>query len=181
MSSDLSSVEHRALRWALHLPSSVQYCVDRSALPRALRPPPSIPACIECSVLCQSFRPAKSAPSCVKCFVPGQSIRPPSTDPDSKSVESPVPCIRVSLRLSNSGQIRTSAGQRRTARTNRVLRPAFRDLCPATTYRSVSAIAGRDIPEPSSSDRLKPQEKIQRKLQGFGKGKTSKRQEIATY
>ena len=77
-----------------------------------------------------------------------RALRPLSTDLGSKSVKSPVSSVCVPLRLRDSGQKRTSAGQRRAARTGGVLCRSLQSLCPATAYRSASAIVGRDTPAP---------------------------------
>ena len=175
------SIERSVLRQPFRPASSALSSVERSVLRRAPRPPLSVPSCEERSVLRQEFRPRLSVPPCEERSVLCWWICPPSTNLVSKSVDIPVPSKRVLHPLRDSGQKSTSAGQRRAARTNWVLRRAFRALRPATAYHSVTAITGRDTPAPGRSDQPKPQGKSQRKLQGFCKGKTSKWREIETY
>ena len=146
------------LRPALSALSSV----ERPILHQALHPPLSVPSWEEHSVFRWEFRPAKNAPSSTDRSVLRRALCPPSNNPDSKSIKSPVSCVRVLHCHSNSGQRQTIAGKRILARTDGVLCRAFWVLFHASVYRFISEITSRDTPALGGSDQLKPQEKIQK-------------------
>ena len=180
-SSAQSSVQRPVLRQPFRPESCASSSVERSVLRKAPCHPLSVPSYEERSVLRWASCPPSGVPSYEERSVFRRALLPPSTDLGSKSVESPVSSVRVPLCPRYSGQKRTSAVQIIAAHTDRVLRQAFQAMFTATTQCSVLAIAGRDTPAPGRSEQPKPQEKINRNLQVSGKGKTSKRQEIATY
>ena len=131
---------------ALHIPLSVQSCVKLSFLCRAFILPASVPPCIDLSVFCRPFRVLHSAirlPSSVEPCVDFSVFRlllvAPSYAAWPEKKECWESCVRVLLRLSNSGQLRTRSRQRRGAiwglcppTDDRVLRWEIWGLCPTS-------------------------------------------------